>query len=60
MNLFIYRCERCGATYSLTEHQQFKADKAPGLSRESMEANPCRVCERGKGNVEYVGYVEAQ
>lgn len=51
MLLHVYRCNRCGVLLSLTQ-TEFSHEK-----HEEMESNPCRVCERGKGQIEYCGVV---
>lgn len=50
--LFLFRCIRCTATFSLRWRSERYGDQGQW---KSLEHDPCRVC--GKGSVEYVGVV---
>ena len=48
--LFIYRCTRCCATFSV---ESLDEKYGPQKQSEALEANGCKVC--GKGALELVG-----
>jgi hypothetical protein len=43
-----FRCARCYAAYLI-------ADRELETEGAILEVNPCKVCDRGKGVIEYVG-----
>lgn len=55
--LYLLRCNRCGALYGCLPPEESPEDKRLA---DSITENPCRVCERGKGFVEPLGKLVIQ
>ena len=48
--LSLFVCDRCGSLYA--------CDAADAERENMLETNPCLVCSRGKGYLEYAGLIE--